>query len=228
MGICQNDAPQLQFPVMINRSTVRDLLEPFEISISDVAIDKLIVYLNLLLRWNQKINLTAIRTPEECVTRHFGESFLLSRITPLYGVLLDIGSGGGFPGLGIKLIAPELDVVLLEPVAKKRAFLKEVSRVCDFDKVDVLATRLDEYSKTRKEPGFDIITIRAVGGVESLIPAARALMKSEGSLCLWLGKQQIGPIRKANPELAWFDPFPIPLSNERLILRGKRLGKELS
>lgn len=205
---------------MLNRSAVRDLLEPFEISISDNSIDKLIVYLDLLLRWNQKINLTAIRTPEECVTRHFGESLLLSRVTPLHGSLLDIGSGAGFPGLGVKLMAPDLEVFLLEPVAKKRAFLKEVVRICKFDKVNVLATRLEEYSQTQKEPKFDIITLRAVGGLESLVPATHALLKPSGCLCLWVGKQQVQAIRQANPEIVWCEPVSIPLSKDRKILRG--------
>ncbi|MGH9403017.1 MAG: 16S rRNA (guanine(527)-N(7))-methyltransferase RsmG, partial [Terriglobia bacterium] len=85
-------------------------------------------YLGLLLRWNEKINLTAIRTPEECVTRHFAESLFLARHEQLNGRLLDIGSGAGFPGLALKVAVPELAVTLLEPVAKKRAFLKEVVR----------------------------------------------------------------------------------------------------
>jgi len=205
---------------MLNRTAVRDLLEPFEISISSDSVDKLIIYLDLLLQWNEKINLTAIRTAEECVTRHFGESFLLSRVIPLQGSLLDIGSGAGFPGLGVKLIAPSLEVFLLEPVAKKRAFLKEVARTCGFSNVNVLDSRIEEYSKAQKELAFDIITIRAVGGVESLIPATRSLLKAHGALCLWVGKQQLHAIRERNPGMSWFEPVSIPLSNDRIILRG--------
>ena len=83
---------------MLSNHAVHKLLKPYELGLSDSQIDKVLVYLNLLLRWNEKINLTAIRTPEECITRHFAESFLLSKAIPLTGSLMDIGSGAGFPG----------------------------------------------------------------------------------------------------------------------------------
>lgn len=207
---------------MLSRNTVRTLLEPFEIPLPDDSIAKLIVYLDLLFRWNGKINLTAIRTPEECVTRHFGESFFLSRLTTLRGRLLDVGSGAGFPGLAAKLIAADLEVVLLEPVTKKRAFLKEVCWACDLAGVHVLGKRLDEYAKGEHRPALDIITMRAVGGLESLVPIARSLLKQEARLCLYLGSQQARAIREGNPDLDWREPAPIPLSHDRQILQGFR------
>ena len=222
-NICQNIIAHLQFSYMVNRHAIKDLLEPFNIPICDDSIDKLIVYLDLLIRWNQKINLTAVRSPQECVTRHFGESLLLSRINPLKGSLLDIGSGAGFPGLAIKVIAPELDVFLLEPIGKKRAFLKEVARSCGFHKVNVLETRLEEYSQSQSKASFDIITVRAVGGLVPLFPATQALLKSGGSLCLWVGRQQGQLIQEANSTLTWNEPLPIPLSNDRQILSGTNI-----
>jgi 16S rRNA (guanine527-N7)-methyltransferase len=207
---------------MFSRNGVRALLEPFEIPLRDDSIDKLIVYLDLLLRWNRKINLTAIRTPEECVTRHFGESFFLSRLTSLRGRVLDVGTGAGFPGLALKLIAADLEVVLLEPVAKKRAFLKEVSRACEFTGVDVLGRRLEEYSQGERELTVDIITFRAVGGLELLIPIARSLLKRDGRLCLYLGNQQVRAIIEREPDWKWQDPVAIPLSHDRQILQGFR------
>lgn len=211
---------------MISRHTVRELLAPFDIPISDETIDKLIVYVDLLLRWNRKINLTSISTSEECVTRHFGESFMISRMQQLRGHLLDIGSGAGFPGLALKLIAPDLEVVLLEPVAKKRAFLKEVSRACDMGRVEVVGSRLDEFVRAKEGQTFDIITARAVGGLELLIPAARRLLTPDGYLCLWVGAQQVGGIREASSELQWMEPEPIPRSQDRLIMVGVRVDRK--
>src|SRR5579885_3761947 len=101
---CKPNYPALKCQSMLSPETVRELLEPFSIQLSEADIDKIQQYVDLLLRWNQKINLTSIRTPEECLTRHFGESFLLARMFPLQGRLLDIGSGAGFPGLALKLI----------------------------------------------------------------------------------------------------------------------------
>lgn len=219
---CQRAPSVLQFLLMLPRETVRELLSPFAASLSDETIGKLLVYLELLMLWNRKINLTAINTPEECLTRHFGESFLISRIIALEGRLLDVGSGGGFPGLAIKLIAPEVEVVLLEPVAKKRAFLKEAARTCGMTSVRVESSRLEQFARSEREGSFDMITVRAVGGLESLIPQAAALLKPGGCLCLWIGSGQAEEIREQNPTLHWQEPLPIPLSHERQILVGRR------
>ena len=203
---------------MLDRNTVRELLTPFDNSLSDESIDKLLIHLDLLFRWNKKINLTSIGTPEECVTRHFGESFLISKVVQPKGRLLDIGSGAGFPGLAVKLIAPDLDIVLLEPIAKKRAFLKEVTRVCGMSSVQILGSRLEQFERNRGPRAFDIITVRAVGELESLIPTAAVLLKSGGHFCLWVGGQQIDALRTANPDLQWQHPAKIPLSHNRFIL----------
>lgn len=207
---------------MLIRNNVRNLLAPFETPMSDERIESLIVYLNLLFRWNRKINLTSISTPEECVTRHFGESFLVSRKVQLSGHLLDIGSGAGFPGLALKLIAPQLEVVLLEPVAKKRAFLKEVARACAMSHVQVVGSRLNEFSRCEGEQAFDIITARAVGGLPSLVTQASGLLRPDGRLCLWLGAQQVKEIQATEAGIEWAEPKAIPLSNDRVLMVGVR------
>jgi 16S rRNA (guanine527-N7)-methyltransferase len=206
---------------MLSRNSARKLLAPFELKLSDETIDTLLQYLELLVRWNRKINLTSIRTAEECITRHFGESLLVSKVVPLEGRLLDIGSGAGFPGLAIKLVAPEVEVVLLEPVAKKRAFLKEVARTCGFGSVLVAEERIEGFSQQQKPNSFDTITARAVGGLDTLVPAAERLLKPGGWLCLWAGSQQVEGIRKAGPNLQWIDSVPIPLSRGTEIVVGR-------
>jgi hypothetical protein len=126
-------------PAVVDQTRLHQLLQPFGLDLTPEKAEKTLAYLTLLLRWNQKINLTAIRDPEECVTRHFGESLFIARHMQLHGSLLDIGSGAGFPGLALKIAFPEISTTLLEPVAKKRAFLKEAARTCGFDKVNVRA-----------------------------------------------------------------------------------------
>lgn len=206
---------------MLSRTSTRELLAPFAVSLSDETIDILLQYLYQLLEWNKKINLTSIRTAEECITRHFGESFFLSYAVPLRGRLLDVGSGAGFPGLALKLLVPALDVTLLEPVAKKRAFLKEVARNCKMGSVRILGSRIQDF-RLQEEPGsFDIVTARAVGAFESVIAAASCLLKPGGHLCLWLSGRQAGEIRATNPGVQWADPIPIPRSRERQLQVGE-------
>ncbi|HEV2177613.1 MAG TPA: 16S rRNA (guanine(527)-N(7))-methyltransferase RsmG [Terriglobia bacterium] len=212
---------------MIDEARVRELLDPFGIEPSSGQVAQLLVYLDLLMRWNSKINLTAICKPEECVTRHFGESLYLAAKVELEGSLLDIGSGCGFPGLALKIPFPKLAVTLLEPSAKKRAFLKEVARACDLTSVDVRPERIESYpliavSPTHSHgPGrFDAITVRAVGGLRALVPAAVSHLKQEGRIFMWITKRQAADLVESSGLIAWQDSWPIPLSTSREIWQG--------
>jgi 16S rRNA (guanine527-N7)-methyltransferase len=179
---------------MLDEATVRQLLEPFGLSLSTDQISQLITYLELLLRWNKKINLTGLRDAESCVSRHFGESLYLGRCVRLHGRLLDIGSGAGFPGLCLKIIFPDLSVTLLEPVAKKRGFLKEAARVCGMNFVEVRGERLEDFAGAPWAPLYDAATARAVGHLAELIPLASRCLKPGGELFLWLSRRQASTI----------------------------------
>lgn len=208
---------------MLPGSIVRELLKPFAVDLSDHQVEQLTIYLDLLLRWNQKINLTAIRTPQECVTRHFGESFLVAQSVPLAGCLLDVGSGAGFPGLALKVLRPELNVVLLEPIGKKRAFLREVVNACGLNSVNVAASTIEELSRLEEVTAFDLVTVRAVGKLPLLLPHVLTCLRSRGHLCLWLGSDQAKEMMDIEAPIKWNTPIPIPLSHKRQILVGKKL-----
>lgn len=197
--------------MQLSQSQIDDLLRPFGVELAPEQTARLMVYLDLLMRWNAKINLTAIRTPEECVTRHFGESLLLSRYYQLEGKALDIGSGAGFPALALKLVFPGLEVCLLEPVAKKRAFLKEVARACEFTGVDVRQERVENLGDGLK---YDSITMRAVG--VDLIEASLLHLKPTGKTFLWLSKAQVSELSDIG--LCFDESIEIPGSRERIIL----------
>src|SRR3954468_7640963 len=122
---------------LMHAHRISELLAPFlGKPLPDVQLAQFAAYLEILLRWNARMNLTAIRDPEQMITRHFGESlFAAQRLyphSPEPGArLLDIGSGAGFPGIPIKISAPEVDVTLIESQNKKATFLKEVIRTLD-------------------------------------------------------------------------------------------------
>jgi 16S rRNA (guanine527-N7)-methyltransferase len=207
---------------MLEEAIVRQLLEPFGLSLSSTQIGHLIAYLELLLRWNKKINLTSIRDPQKCVTRHFGESLYLGRWVELQGKLLDIGSGAGFPGLCLKIIFPDLAVTLLEPVGKKRAFLKEVARVCGMTLVEVRGERLEDFAGAARAGVYDAATARAVGGLEELMPLAWGCLKAGGDLFLWLGPRQASEIGYITSGLGEVRALPLPRGGQGEIWWGKK------
>lgn len=205
---------------VLSPARLDQLMESFGLSLTGPQNATLLAYLDLLLRWNRKINLIGPSTAEECITRHFAESLYLTRSVDLRGQLLDIGSGAGFPGLALKILAPELEVVLLEPIAKKRAFLKEVVRACEFGGVSVLGQRIEAVSKGLAGPTFDFVTARAVGGLGSLAKGAAFAVSPGGKLCLWLGHEQAAEIEAWGRSFQWARPIAIPSSREREIWVG--------
>src|SRR6202041_1504910 len=112
----------------LSESAIAALLIPY-LNPPAAILPQLSAYLDLLLKWNARTNLTAIRNPEEIVRRHFGESLFAARhLDPNTSSLLDFGSGAGFPGLPIALLRPDVQVTLAESQNKKATFLREVVR----------------------------------------------------------------------------------------------------
>ena len=125
-------------------------------------------YLELLLKWNARTNLTAIRDPEEMVRRHFGESLFAAQHLGPCETLLDFGSGAGFPGLPIQLMRPEISITLAESQNKKATFLREVIRTLGL-KTEIWSGRVEAMPVELK---FDIVTLRAVDNMDAAIAAA--------------------------------------------------------
>jgi 16S rRNA (guanine527-N7)-methyltransferase len=136
---------------------------------------QLAVYLELLLKWNARTNLTAIREPDEMVRRHFGESLFCGLHLPAEATtVLDLGSGAGFPGLPIQLLRPELRVTLAESQHKKASFLREAVRVLGLE-TEVWSGRAELLEKK-----FSVVTLRAVDNMEVAMAAARGLVEAGG------------------------------------------------
>jgi 16S rRNA (guanine527-N7)-methyltransferase len=201
---------------------IRELLQPFGVMLDTQRLAQVQTYLDLLLRWNRKINLTSIRDPEQIITRHFGECLFIQS-QQLTGKLLDIGSGAGFPGLALKIVFPALPSILLEPIAKKRAFLKEVTRCCHFDEVEVRPERLEDM--VHAEPGFTVATARAVGPIDKLAKQSSRVLMEGGRLFLWTTWNQVQMLGAGSGTVTWAQRLSVPLSRERVILIGVREEK---
>jgi 16S rRNA (guanine527-N7)-methyltransferase len=169
-------------------SQIAELLAPYlgSTSIPPALYAQLSAYLDLLLRWNARTNLTAIRDPEGIVCRHFGESLFcgreISKRVPAAATLLDFGSGAGFPGLPVQLLLPELRVTLAESQGKKASFLREVIRTLGLS-TEVWADRVEAMPLVNGEARrFNAVTLRAVDNMEQALETARSRIAQKGLL----------------------------------------------
>jgi 16S rRNA (guanine527-N7)-methyltransferase len=192
-------------------------------------------YIDILLRWNARINLTSIRDPDEIVTRHFGESLFAARIlfpnrasassvrSVVKIALADVGSGAGFPGLPIKLWQPMLALTLIESNHKKATFLREVTRALTLTDINILTSRAESLAAA----AFDIVTLRAVEDYESILPVAARLVAPAGRLALLIGSSQLPMAHSVLEQIKGFfanhrTTHPTPLSSSRILLVAER------
>jgi 16S rRNA (guanine527-N7)-methyltransferase len=152
---------------------IAELLEPY-LAVPQEILPHLAAYLDLLVRWNARTNLTAIRDPEEMVRRHFGESLFAAQHLGNPETLVDLGSGAGFPGLPIALTRPEIAVTLAESQGKKSSFLREVVRTLGVKNVEVWAGRAEALPKT-----FHTVAMRAVDDMEVALAVAGPLTTNQ-------------------------------------------------
>jgi 16S rRNA (guanine527-N7)-methyltransferase len=236
--------------------------------LSPTHLNNISTYIDILLRWNARINLTAIRKEEEIVTRHFGESLFAARhlfprvatteaaerrqtaahgasrgSTPLLGQpapkgqkitgpsfnyvarsqhtarVADLGSGAGFPGIPIKLWAPNISLTLIESNHRKAAFLRELTRVLTFTDIDIQNVRAETLSPST----FEFVTIRAVERLAKILPTAASLLTDCGRLALLVSSSQLHTIATASPCISWSPPLAVPKSHSRLLLIGSKV-----
>jgi 16S rRNA (guanine527-N7)-methyltransferase len=220
-------------------SRIEQLLDPFlgppdARRLTPDVLQGISMYVDILQRWNARISLTAIRDPEEIVTRHFGESLFAARhlfpgdkreeqgLSPAGSspekvrapvpAVADIGSGAGFPGIPIKLWKPEIFLTLIESNHKKAIFLRELARTLTMKDVHIQNARAESLT-----PGsFDVVTLRAVERFQFILPVAGGLVDQEGRLALLIGRAQLAQAQSTLPSLNW-SVLPIPASQSRVL-----------
>jgi 16S rRNA (guanine527-N7)-methyltransferase len=213
-----------------------------EPAVSATQLQSISTYIDILQHWNARINLTAIRNEEEIVTRHFGESLFAARhlypkVYPVSSVppvvkdldldsefevaearVADVGSGAGFPGIPIKLWAPNIALTLIESNQKKATFLRELSRALTLTDINIQNDR----AETLPPSTFDVVTLRAVERLAKVLPVAANLLAPSGRLALLIASSQLEATRSTLLQVNWEPPIPIPQSQSRLLLIGRR------
>lgn len=157
-----------------------------DINLDNEICNKLYNYMNLLLEWNEKINLTAITDEKEIILKHFIDSFTINKFINSGDIMLDIGTGAGFPGLPIKIIRPEVDVFLMDSLNKRINFLNEVIELLQLKNIEAFHSRAEEMAKNNKfREKFDVVTSRAVAKLNILLEYMLPYTKIDGKcLCM--------------------------------------------
>ncbi len=208
-------------PSPLPEDAVRRALQRYGLSVSTTQIAQIKAYISLLLVWNDKVNITAIQDPREILFRHFCESMLARLVVPIErGRLADVGSGGGFPGLPLKIISPELEVILIESNTKRATFLAEVVRELGLAGVRLMVQRYQDLGE--EIAPVDFVCTRALGDFDRLLAWAGSPLTTARSVVLWVGAAEL-PKLTEQPGWAWREPVRIPDSLRRFLLVGDRV-----
>src|SRR5215467_2023459 len=189
-------------------SAIHRALGEFGLRITEDQVIKIQQYTKILLAWNDRINLTAIRDPLEILYRHFCESMYGASMLPVEKCrLADVGAGAGFPGLPLKIIRPDLEVFLIEANVKKATFMAEVIRELGLTDARVLVSRFEELSE--EVAPLDFVCSRALGSFAALLDWAGSPHISAKHVLLWVGGRDLEEVR-AISGWRWDAPTPMP------------------
>jgi 16S rRNA (guanine527-N7)-methyltransferase len=206
-------------PFLPSRSRIQELLSLYGYSATVDYCEKVRVYTDLLLRWNQTLALTAVTEPVEIVRFHFGETLFGMQAAQIEnGRLADLGSGAGLPGVPIALAKPGLKVILVESNGKKAAFLGEVLRRLSLDNVSVYHGRAEEMPSPDR---FEFVAARALGDYPKWLEWASERLAPGGRVTLWLSSQGMVELRGARG-WRWLGTEKIPQTKDRFVLTGSR------
>lgn len=161
-----------------------------DINLTEVQIKKFYQYLLLLLKWNEKINLTAITEIKEIILKHFIDSLTICKYIPKNAKFMDVGTGAGFPGIPIKIVREDVEVTLLDSLNKRILFLNEVIKSLEIKKIEAVHGRAEELGRNKKyRQKFDIVTSRAVANLSILSEYLIPFTKINGKIVIMKGSE---------------------------------------
>jgi 16S rRNA (guanine527-N7)-methyltransferase len=205
-------------PAVVSERAILRAAQQFGLILGNEQVLQIQQYMAMLLYWNDKVNLTAIRDPLEILNRHFCESMFGAKLLPQTPCrLADVGSGGGFPGIPLKIIRPENYVFLIESSVKKATFLAEVVRELKLADTRVLVSRYEELGE--EVAPLDVVCSRALGEFETFLNWAGNPRVGARQVVFWIGKGDAEGIQ-AVPGWRWDPLVEVPHSLRRCLLLG--------
>lgn len=183
--------------------TLKTVLAEMDISITSEQEERLLLFLDELLRWNKSINLTAITDRSEALIKHLADSLTLLPYLKGDETLLDMGSGGGLPGLPLKIVRPQLKLTSVDAVAKKISFQKHIIRSLSLTGALARHGRLEELGREVTLAGhFDLVVARAFASLPDCIRLARPFLRPGGSLLAMKGPEGENEVLAAEEVIA--------------------------
>lgn len=203
-------------------------LEKLGIKLTKDQEAKLEQFYNLLIEWNEKINLTRITAKEEVYLKHFYDSLTLSKVINLNNIntLCDVGTGAGFPGIVLKIVFPNLNVTLIDSLRKRVNYLNEIIKELELKNIKAIHTRGEDYHET-----FDLVTSRAVANIEKLVNYTMHLVTKDGIFVAMKGDIEKELTKEVENKLSkkykiiGIEKFNLPIENSNrslVILKNKK------
>ncbi len=217
----------------MNKELFIEEVSKLEIELDDEKLSKLEEFYNLIIEWNEKINLTAITNKEDVYLKHFYDSLTLYKEVDLNKCikLCDVGTGAGFPGIVLKIVFPELKITLIDSLQKRVNYLNEVISILGLKNIEAYHYRMEDYSRENPEK-FDIITARAVANTKLLCEISVRSLKVGGRIVLMKANvdEELDNIDNMLKELSLEKPtvnkFMLPVENSnRALVSFKKLDK---
>ncbi|APG28207.1 16S rRNA (guanine(527)-N(7))-methyltransferase RsmG [Syntrophotalea acetylenivorans] len=165
---------------MPDRDLLEEMLQQVKVVLSGKALDDLLWFRDELLRWNKKINLTAITDPAGTLEKHLVDSLTLLPYLKPKGTILDMGSGGGFPSIPLKIARPSYKIWSVDAVAKKISFQKHVARSLNFQDFTPLHLRLEDLPSNSALAPFDMVVTRAFAPLKEILELAKPVLALNG------------------------------------------------
>lgn len=207
------------------------------INLTNEQVLKFYKYMNLLLEWNEKINLTAITNPEEIILKHFVDSLTIGKYINKGESLVDVGTGAGFPGIPIKIYRDDINVTLVDSLNKRVKVLNIFIEELMLERIEAIHSRAEEFGRNSKyREKFDVSTSRAVANLATLSEYLIPLIKQQGkSICMKGSEieEELNNSKKAidvlGGKILKVDEFTLPNSDiKRNIIIIKKQGKTLA
>lgn len=191
-------------------------VKEFGIELSEEQITKLDKFYNLLIEWNEKINLTRITEEKEVYLKHFYDSLTISKVVDLKikETLCDVGTGAGFPGIVLKIVYPNLKITLVDSLLKRVKYLNTIIKELELENIKAIHSRGEDFKEN-----FDVVTARAVANIEKLLGFTMHLVAKDGMFIAMKGNidEEITPpvIEQINKKynLITVNKFLLPIEN---------------